>query len=323
MLNLKKIALLVNLIIGLTACSTKDEYCKTSNLESLFQKSLIEHVSNLILKKSHDKAPNASAVINSKVSNVLSLIDIDIENVISLNQQSAKNTAQCTAKIKVSVPPPLLKQVDEYRAQSKQVLFVNYVKELGVENKENSFNQSINYVVTVGKNTDDSEVQFDSYAWENLLSQLVFADIENPSMQGVSSKEEQHVNQPAQTETQQEIITPKPTPVIIEKPIINIQQNNQVNVTGPSFDCTKADKQTDKIICSTPTLAALDVENMTIYKKAKSINPNKTQAIWRESIKYKYACGKEVDCITHIYQKSIKLYGCVAKNLDCQDKIAF
>ena len=74
MLNLKKMVLLVNLIIGLTSCSTKEEYCKTTNLESLFQKSLIEHVSNLILKKSHDTAPDASAVINANVNNIFSLI---------------------------------------------------------------------------------------------------------------------------------------------------------------------------------------------------------------------------------------------------------
>ena len=320
MLNLKKMVLLVNLIIGLTSCSTKEEYCKTTNLESLFQKSLIEHVSNLILKKSHDTAPDASAVINANVNNIFSLIDIDIENVISLNQQSAKNTAQCSAKIKVSVPPPLLKQVDEYRAQTKQVLFANYVKELGVENEENSFNQPINYVVTVDKNPEESKVQFDSYAWENLLSQLVFADIEHP-LNHITSNEKQLINQSVKTETEQEIITPPS--VSIEKTTVNVQQNNQAKVIGPSFDCTKADKETDKAICSDPPLAALDIENMTIYKKAKLINPNKTQVIWRESIKYKYACGKEVDCITHIYKKTIKLYGCVAKNASCQNQIAF
>ena len=104
---------------------------------------------------------------------------------------------------------------------------------------------------------------------------------------------------------------------------ILVAPTNQAQSSHPSFDCSKATTPTDITICATAELAALDVNNMSVYKQAKLINPNLTKSIWRESIKYKYACGTEVDCIEHIYQKSISLYGCVIKNARCQNDIVF
>ena len=72
-------------------------------------------------------------------------------------------------------------------------------------------------------------------------------------------------------------------------------------------------------VCANPELVALDLKNMKRYKNAKSIDATITKEIFKASIKSKYACGTEVDCIKKVYQKSILNYGCVAagKDLDC------
>lgn len=80
---------------------------------------------------------------------------------------------------------------------------------------------------------------------------------------------------------------------------------------SPSFDCSKAVKSTEITICTHSDLAVLDVKNMELYVKAKSIDAVATKEIWRESIKSKYACGTDVDCIKEVYNKSIQQYGCV------------
>jgi hypothetical protein len=88
---------------------------------------------------------------------------------------------------------------------------------------------------------------------------------------------------------------------------------------SPSFNCSKASKPTEITICTHRELAALDVENSKRYKNAKDIDAVATHEIWKESIKSKYACGTNVDCIKEVYKKSIQSYGCVSsdKNSDC------
>ena len=89
--------------------------------------------------------------------------------------------------------------------------------------------------------------------------------------------------------------------------------------TAPSFDCSKAKKPTDMTVCANPELVALDLKNMKLYKNAKSRDATTTKAIFKASIKSKYACGTAVECIKKVYQQSILNYGCVAagKEVDC------
>jgi uncharacterized protein len=49
-------------------------------------------------------------------------------------------------------------------------------------------------------------------------------------------------------------------------------------------------------ICANPELVALDLKNMKLYKNAKSKDETTTKAIFKASIKSKYACGAVVDC---------------------------
>jgi uncharacterized protein len=100
---------------------------------------------------------------------------------------------------------------------------------------------------------------------------------------------------------------------------------NTTKQTAPSFDCSKAKKPTDMTVCANPELVALDLKNMKLYKNAKSRDATTTKAIFKASIKSKYACGTAVDCIKKVYQQSILNYGCVAagKEVDCGAETLF
>ena len=92
---------------------------------------------------------------------------------------------------------------------------------------------------------------------------------------------------------------------------------------SPSFDCTQANKATDVTICAQPSLVTLDIQNMSIYKSAKELNPLATKDVWKESIKYKYACGTDVACIAGVYKKSIQRYQCITKQQSCEKALPY
>jgi len=106
--------------------------------------------------------------------------------------------------------------------------------------------------------------------------------------------------QKAKGQDVQQAIPPLVPPVTATKP------------KAPSFNCSKTKKAADLTVCASPELVALDVKNMQLYKKAKAINAAATKTIFIASIKSKYACGADIDCIKKVYQQSIYNYGCVA-----------
>jgi len=76
-------------------------------------------------------------------------------------------------------------------------------------------------------------------------------------------------------------------------------------------------------VCANSELVSLDIKNMQLYKKAKAIDASTTKTIFNASIKSKYACGTDIECIKQVYQKSIYNYGCVAagKTLHCSAEV--
>ncbi len=315
MMDFKKISSLMIAVL-LSACSSTDNYCTSANIEQLFQRYLSEQIALMATNNVIAKEVQASTLIETKVKEVLALVDIDIEDVKILNKDTSKRMGQCTAKLKISVPPPLLDAVSDNRVKSKQSPLNQYAKELGLDNKENVFIQQINYVVNIQVNPKDTLVKFDSYAWEHLFENILNVYMDKPLVVNVEPV----------------LVTPTPLSSvaqqsaeseIIPEESVDIGLDNKAQLVVPSFDCHKAVTPTDKTICATTALASLDVKNMTLYKQAKLIDIEKTKLIWRESIKYKYACGTEINCIRQIYEKTIALYSCVIKNASCQNDTEF
>ena len=144
-----------------------------------------------------------------------------------------------------------------------------------------------------------------------------------------------------QPQAQRQTTVQRPEPIITKskvievqpvKPIANAAQSvvpDSVPLTtpktqlSPSFNCTQANKATDVTICAQPSLVTLDIQNMSIYKSAKELNPLATKDVWKESIKYKYACGTDVACIAGVYKKSIQRYQCITKQQSCEKALPY
>lgn len=80
------------------------------------------------------------------------------------------------------------------------------------------------------------------------------------------------------------------------------------------FDCSKASKPTDRVICSDSELSGLDEYNMQLYKTAKAKDSNKANDIRKKSVALKYACGTNTLCIEESYKASIADYKAMGAN---------
>ena len=77
--------------------------------------------------------------------------------------------------------------------------------------------------------------------------------------------------------------------------------------TGPSFDCAKASTSVEKMICSSPELAAADARTVAAYKAALSASSNpegikQHQAQWRRAVRD--VCTTP-ECVTTAYQQRL------------------
>jgi uncharacterized protein len=76
----------------------------------------------------------------------------------------------------------------------------------------------------------------------------------------------------------------------------------------PSFDCSKAKHKTELTICNEPSLAKLDSKNAELYKNAEKINPTQAKQQLNNSVKNRYKCQGDYDCIKSNLQQSIGSY---------------
>ncbi|MFA5924377.1 MAG: hypothetical protein WC856_24310 [Methylococcaceae bacterium] len=215
----------------------------------------------------------------------------------------------------------------------------------------------VEYTVQPTGDGKELHVKFETDAGVHLLDEIVTAALLKPTLEGQETDGIQHIGQPTQEdepvkpeadkdkseaeklrvmqnkqgldklnqelleeEQVQKTLSPVPKEHVSQQVTVqSLPPASTTKPTAPSFDCSKAKKPTDITVCANSELVALDLKNMKRYKNAKSIDATTTKEIFKASIKSKYACGTEVDCIKKVYQKSILNYGCVAagKDLDC------
>lgn len=97
--------------------------------------------------------------------------------------------------------------------------------------------------------------------------------------------------------------------VVIILGVFVIYQNAGVlGNTKPSFDCSKAKHKTELEICKEPSLAKLDFENAELFKKASNVNPVKAKQTLNNSVKNRYKCQSDYNCIKSNFQQSIEVY---------------
>jgi uncharacterized protein YecT (DUF1311 family) len=91
---------------------------------------------------------------------------------------------------------------------------------------------------------------------------------------------------------------------------------DHMKAQGPfptSYECNKAEKEMDRAICHSPSVAALDLELGRVYReRLKQLSPDKKQNLQQQQRDWVASRDKEcviykwwVECLTGVYQKRI------------------
>ena len=332
---IRKSTLLLFLVsMTLSGCNLTEELCGSSETEQLFYKQLIDQTVKLTTQK-REEFNNGSMIFGgNKVRDSLGLIHMELGNIKTIKQDPGTHLDLCSAKLEISVPPPMLSDVNLTRRVQHQLPITQYAKHLAIENSINVFTQQVNYSVKPTNNLKKPYVEFENSAWIQLLDELTTGVLLKPTLDiheissAHQSQQTVQIVEPLKTQVKtnevqiQEVQDKKIVTPIDELPIKQ-QTIQNFKPSSPSFDCSKATKPTDITICDQSDLVVLDLENMSIYKNAKKTDPIATKEVWKESIKYKYACGTDVECITGIYKKSIQRYTCIMTQKSCGNAAMF
>ncbi len=332
--------------------------CSSTDTQKLMNQLLIEQALKLTTEKRYDQYDGSFVFGANKIRASLAQIQVAVENIKTINQEPNSSKSFCNGLLKVTVPTAMLTDVEQVRDTQHQLKIAQYARQLNIENSNNIFTQTIEYSVKPTGNGKEPLVEFEGSAWAHLLDEITTAVLLKPTLDVQDSYSVQEYEQPKQAieslepeadqakletdnirtlqekqgldklnkelleaeQVEKELSqTPNISNEPIPKPAVSKSAPPEPKLFSPSFNCTNATKPTELTICATPELAALDVENMQIFKKSKSTDPVATNAIWKASIKSKYACGTDVDCIKTVYKNSIRHYSCVAveETSDC------
>lgn len=342
MMSVKCLARLFFMSLMLSGCDTSMDSCSSSETQELMQKDLTEQAVRSITQKRDDHYNGALIFGATKVRASLAEIHIVLENIKTVKQDPKSHVSSCTGQLKITVPPPMLEDVDMARDNQYQIKIAQYARQLAIENSRNAFTQTVDYSVKSLEDSKTGSIEFKSTPWVHLLDEIITAALLKPTLDHQEVNAGQHNESPIhkvepikpeaevthvlkekqetdsiskdvpKSEPTEKIIPKTPIPQQTVKPLPLPSPEVAIQKISPGFNCNKASKPTDVTICATSALAVLDLENMVLYKNAKVVDPVMTKIIWQESIQSKYACGIDISCITKAYKKSIQRYECVA-----------
>ena len=327
--------------ILISGCNSPIKYCSISETEQALDNLLTEQVIQLTSAKKNDHYDGANIFSTIKIKATLAQIRISLENIKKVKQDVNAQKSSCSAQLKITIPPPMLTDVDVVRDTQHQLKIIPYAKELHIDNGNNVFLQNIDYSVLTSKGLKTPTVEFLSTPFAHLLDEIVTAVLLKPTLE-LKSASAVAVNEPLKdiiTEVVRPEVNEEKTNTDLNKDNPSLKQDlpvvktaelepkklqaskestktvgveTSLKQTTPSFNCSIAIKPTDITICNTADLVRLDNENMQLYKNAKAIDLVMSKNIWFASIKSKYACKATVDCIAKVYKQSMRDYDCVA-----------
>lgn len=346
-MKIKYLSLLFYTGLMLSGCNkqTPTTNCSSPDTQKLLDKLVTEQAVKLTTEKRYDQYDGSFVFGATKIRASLAQIQIAIENIKMVKQDSNNSQILCSGLLKATIPVSMLSDAEQARDIQHQLKIAQYARQLNIENSNNVFTQNVEYTVTPASNDKDPAIQFESTAWANLLDEITTAVLLKPTL---DTSETYYVQKNESVKPAADALKPKVDKINVEARKLETTQEKQgldrlnkelldmeltekelakKQVSGqpptqsalpdtkpfsPSFNCKNTTKLTEITICSTPELAAFDVKNMLLYKTAKAMNPVATNTIWKESIKSKYACGTDINCIAKVYQKSIYHYDCIA-----------
>lgn len=352
-MTIKPLTFLVFAGLMLSGCNKQTPTnCSSADTQKLVGQLVINQAAKLTADKKYDYYDGSFVFGAVKIRASLDQVQMAMENIKTVQEDANSNKKLCRGLLKVTIPANMLADADKAREIQHEAKIAEYAKQFNIENSNNIFTQDVEYNVQLAAGGKEPSVEIESAAWANLLDQTVTFALLKPTLE---LQESDHVRLNGQPKQEPEPLKPETENLAadklratqekqglerlrqemldaeqIQKELLQEQASTQVaptqslsdaivKQTSPSFNCAKATRSTELTICANPDLAALDVKNMSLYIKAKSMDAVATKEIWKQSIKSKYACGADVECITEVYKQSITHYGCVAagKVSDC------
>ncbi len=319
----------------LSGCNLSIDSCSSADTQKIIQQYVTEQAVRSIAQKRDEHYDGAVIFGLTKIRASLAQINIALDTIKTTQHDPQSNISSCTGQLKVTVPPPMLADVNSVRASRQQIKIAQYAGELGIENSINAFTQPVEYLVKSMGDGKAISIELKSTAWTHLLDEITTAVLLKPTLVFQEADNNQSIHQVELEAEVSSAAQEQQSRTNINKDLLRVEQNKTVIPTiqvsqqplssettiktvSPGFNCNHAIKPTDITICANSDLAVLDLENMALYKNAKVTDPLLTKVIWQESIKSKYACGTDVFCITKTYKKSIQRYQCVTvKNDSC------
>ncbi len=351
-MTLKHFVLLFFIGLFLSGCDnrTPAESCSSTDTKKVIGSLLTEQTQKLTAEKKYDYYDGSLVLGGSKIRALLAQVQVNIESAKKVKQDPNSSIIFCSGQLKVTVPEATLADVDQTREMQHQTKIAQYAGQLNIKNSNNVFTQDVEYSVKRTDSAKEPHVDFESDTWVHLLDEITTSALLKPTLDGQEAQESYYVQEDQLPKQDVDDLRPETEPSILEaekmravqekqgldrlnKELLEVEQAEQEILkekeaaqssstanTGkqifPSFNCAKVTKATEAVICANAELATLDVENMKLYKKAKNIDAIATHEIWKASIKSKYACGTNVDCIKGVYKESILNYGCISSDND-------
>lgn len=337
-ITIKRLLQLSFISLMLSGCNMNADHCSSTEVKNKLYQQLTEQTIQLTTQKRNDYYDGTLIFGATKVRDSITLIHITLDNIKTINQDPESHLSNCTGRLNASVPPPMLAGADLTLKSQHQIKVADYARQLHIEHSINVFTQDITFSVKPTGKSKNPQLTVDTTAWEQLLDKITTAILLKPTLELQKNNPVRPTKPVIQkveplkpaveinTTLQEKEVIPLLTKTIEKaaptKKASPPQQNTlpgaTIKATSPGFDCSKATKPTDTTICGNAKLSALDVDNMSLYKNAKTINPVTARDIWKASIKSKYLCKTDINCIANVYKKSIQRYQCVAaKNKAC------
>ena len=354
-MTIKPLVLLSIITLILPGCNNKTpiESCSAPDTQKLISKLIIEKTERQSANKKFDEYGGSSELGVSKIHDSLAQFQIVVKNIRPAKQNNKSNKELCSGLLQVTIPANILADADQKRNIEHETTIAEYAKDFGIQNFSNIFTQEIEYKVQSTREGKVQYVEFKSEGWEYFLDDILTASLSNPvqkeadhiqlneqnikKIEPLKTKSEEKAeeqktllaSEKKETEKLHQALNKEESPKKelshekVSKVATKLQTPDApVKQSHPSFNCNKASMPADIKICESLDLAALDVKNMSVYKKAKAIDGKATKTLLSESIKLKFACGTNVICIEKAYKKSIKSYECVAAgNKNCVNAV--
>lgn len=350
-MSIRYFTLLFFICLILPACNQKEPIasCSSEDTQKLIGRMLTEQTEKLTVDKKYDYYDGTFVFGASKIRALLDQIQVVFESIGAVKDDSNNRDKVCGGLLKVTIPMAMLDDVNQVRDAQHQIKIAQYAMQLNIKSSNNVFTQEVSYTVKPAGDGKESHIEFESTAWVKLLDEITTDVLLKPTLETQDVDPIQFTEQPKQDVKglkpdagQARLETNEPGTIQqkqgldklnkelleaeqVQKELLQerssqsvTMQSSQSSVTVkkmyPSFNCNKATRSTEIAICENEELASLDVKNMKLYIKAKSrdIDDVATKEVWKKSIKSKYACGSDVDCIREVYKESISGYECIA-----------